>query len=203
MSTSIAIGKVSESLRILLLQEMKMTPPIPVTILSPDEEATEAKRLNLFLYRILDNAFLRNVEWQPKKGDSAKLVAPPLSLNLFYLLTSYINPDTNTGNADAHGILGEAMRVFYEYAVIPEDYLDDSLKPAYGKIKITPTLLSLDDLGKLWSGFKNPFRLSVGYEVSFVQIDAKAEKARPKSPTDIRILPSQPAEQPESFIMKS
>ena len=53
MSASTAIGMVSESLRNLLVHKMNFTPSVPVTILAPDETGGD-RRINLFLYRILE-----------------------------------------------------------------------------------------------------------------------------------------------------
>ena len=56
MSASTAIGMVSESLRNLLVGKMVFTPPVTVTILAPDETGGD-RRINLFLYRILENSY--------------------------------------------------------------------------------------------------------------------------------------------------
>src|SRR5262249_30887859 len=112
MSVSTALGSVSASLRNLLLGEMKLSTAVPVTILAPDEVGGD-QRVNLFLYKVEENSFLKNLDWSLKPGDSSQLVPTPLSLNLYYLMTPYAKNDAQTGNATAHEILGEAMRVFY------------------------------------------------------------------------------------------
>ena len=81
MSASTAIGMVSESLRNLLDKKMTITPKVDVTILAPDETGG-ARRINLFLYRILENSALKNLDWQVKLGEPSRIVPPPLSLNL-------------------------------------------------------------------------------------------------------------------------
>ena len=63
---------------------MKLTPPVEVTILAPDETGGD-RRINLFLYRILENPALKNADWQVKRGEPSRIVPPPLSLNLYYL----------------------------------------------------------------------------------------------------------------------
>ena len=98
MSASTAIGMVSESLRNLLVDKMTLTPPVAVTILAPDETGGD-RRINLFLYRILENVTLKNLDWQVQRGNPALIVPPPLSLNLHYLMTPYAQNDPLTGNA--------------------------------------------------------------------------------------------------------
>ena len=131
MSVSTAIGMVSESLRNLLVGEMTLTPSVEVTLLAPDESGGE-RRINLFLYRILENSALKNVDWQVKRGEPSRIVPPPLSLNLYYLMTPYAQNDPLTGNATAHEMLGEAMRVFHEHAIVPQNALVQGLHGAAG-----------------------------------------------------------------------
>ena len=178
MSVSTALGSVSASLRNLLLGEMQLNPAIPVTILAPDEAGGD-QRINLFLYKVEENSFLKNQDWSLKKGNSNQLVPAPLSLNLYYLMTPYAKNDPQTGNATPHSILGEAMRVFYENSVIPQQYLEADLKPAREELKIVYNALDPEELSRLWSTFTQPFRLSVRYQVSTVQLDMLPAKEKP------------------------
>lgn len=178
MSASTAIGRVSESLRNLLLGEMDLTPGVPVTILAPDESGGGNRRINLFLYKVHENPFLRNQEWQVSPADSSRLTPPPLSLNLYYLMTPYAQNDPSLGNSTHHEILGEAMRVFYEYPVVPDEYLSGGLTAAREEIKIMQNGLDMEELSQVWSTFSEPFRLSVLYEISVVQLDQSEEGQR-------------------------
>ena len=186
MSASTVIGRVSESLRNLLVAEMKLVPAVPVTILAPDEPGG-GRRINLFLYRAQENAFLRNQQWQLNPTDTTKLVAPPLPLNLSYLLTPYAVNDATLGNATVHEILGEAMRVFYQFAIVPDAQLAGDLVNARERIKIAPSDINLEELSQVWSTFSQPFRLSVSYEVSVVQVDQSVGAQR-ALPTRVRTI---------------
>lgn len=182
MSASTAIGSVSESLRNLLLGEMQLTPPVPVTLLAPDESGGGQRRINLFLYKVQENAFLRNLDWQVSPADSSQLVPPPLSLNLFYLLTPHAVNDPNVGNARSHEILGEAMRVFSEFPIVPSEHLAGDLDQAREQVKISQNGLDMEELSQVWSTFSEPFRLTVMYEVSVVQLDKSAASQRALPP---------------------
>lgn len=177
MSVSTAIGKVSESLRNLLIGEMELSLDVHVTILAPDETGGD-RRINLFLYKAQENPVLKNMDWQVKRGEPNQLVPPPLSLNLFYLMTAYAPNDLQTGNATAHEILGEAMRVFYENPIVPLDYLAEELGDAREQIKIIQNTLDIEELSQVWSTFTQPFRLSVLYEISVVQLDMLSASER-------------------------
>jgi hypothetical protein len=167
---------VSESLRSLLKRKMTIQPTVEVTILAPDEPG-EPRRINLFLYRILENATLKNLDWQVKRGEPSQITPPPLSLNLYYLMTPYAQSASDTGNATSHAILGEAMRVFHEHAVVPREELVPDLRDAAEQIKIMLNPLDPDELGQVWSTFSQPYRLSVMYEVSVVQLELLTERA--------------------------
>src|SRR6516164_6550903 len=96
MSTYKAIRAVSSTLHDLLTNEME-DGPISVTLLPPDIAPTTAtgKRINLYLYLITENQFLKNQEI-PGEGYPGAYGNPPLSLNLHYLMTGF--SDTDTGD---------------------------------------------------------------------------------------------------------
>ncbi|MFI6324340.1 Pvc16 family protein [Nonomuraea sp. NPDC050556] len=181
MSAATAIGMVSESLRGLLTGEMTLTPTVPVTVLAPDE-AGGPRRINLFLYKIEENPTFKNADWQVVRGNPDRLAPPPLTLNLYYLMTAYAPNDAQNGNAAAHAILGEAMRVFHVNPVIPPADLVPGLQNMRERIQIFLNTLDLDELTNLWGAFTQPFRTSVLYEVSVVQLDqaAEAQRSTPK-----------------------
>ena len=62
----------------------------------PDEPGSD-RRVNLFLYRVEENAFLKNQDLRSARDPAISLSPPPLSLNLFYLLTVYAQNDAATG----------------------------------------------------------------------------------------------------------
>ncbi|MDH6214281.1 Pvc16 family protein [Streptomyces pseudovenezuelae] len=170
MSASTALGMVSASLRNLLVGEMRLSPAPDVTILAPDEQSS-TRRINLFLYKLAENPFLKNQDFTVQPGSPNQLVPAPLSLTMSYLLTPYAPNDPQEGNAAAHQLLGEAMRVFYENAVVPPVYLDPGLADARERLQIAGNTLDPEELSRIWSTFSQPFRLSVLYQVSTVQLD--------------------------------
>ncbi len=173
MSASTALGSVSRSLRNLLIAEMTIAPTVTVTLLAPDE-AGAARRVNLFLYRLQEHPQFRNNDFSLRAGTTATLAAPPLSLKLHYVMTAFAANDPQTGNADAHAILGDAMRVLYEHPVIPDAHLVDDLGQAREQLRVMQVPLDSDEFGRVWSTFDVPYRLSAMYEVSVVQLDQSA-----------------------------
>lgn len=178
-----AISEVTKAIATLLKNKMKRSKNLPITLLPPGHEKLDNEEgLNLYLYRVVENPFFKNRDWQ---GDRIKpgLSYPPLALNLFYLLTPYakdVGPsDSETDDAVTHQILGDAMEILHENPVLNEIHdndfdadgnLDEDLRNSFEKIKISLAPISMEELSKIWSAINKPYRLSVIYEVSLVQI---------------------------------
>jgi Pvc16 N-terminal domain len=169
------IGLISESLRNLL--EAEMTPVTKVTLLSPADTSSQQKRINLFLYRVTPNPFLNNGDWLPKPGAPGRLVLPPLAVNLYYLLTAYAQLDPQTGLADAHGLMAEAMRVLHEHPIVPQAFLENGLEQ--GEVKVTLHGTDVEELSKVWTALNKEYRLSAVYEVAYAEIPARRERPMP------------------------
>src|SRR5262245_32032782 len=121
MSASTAIGDVTRSLFELLRNEQNPRNSFDVSLQSPADETIDENRpkINLYLFRIEENPFAKNRDWQAVGSDV--LLKPPLSLNLFYVLTPYAREQ-----ADGHRVLGEAMRVLYDNAIVEPTRLSGS-----------------------------------------------------------------------------
>ena len=171
-----AIQGVSEALRSVLLNNMD-TDNVPVTFWAPGEtipSAATGRRINLFLYHVIESPHFKDDDWEIISPQI--LCPPPLSLILSYLLTPYSG--VNQDNLDAHLLLADAMRVLNEHPVIEPAYLRQELRSSIEQIKVIPEPLSIDDLGKIWGSIESGPRLSVGYEVSVVQIEPTEERER-------------------------
>lgn len=192
MSNYVAIRGVTETLKALLNKQMEMK-GITVSSGPPDlEPETRVKRVNLYLYKVVENAHLKNQEI-PGEGHPGAYGHPPLSLMLYYLLTAF--PDIDKYNKDydlaVHEMLGDAMRVLHDYPIITDSMevppgsgtklLHTSLQNQFEKVKITLEPLDTEELTKIWLAFNIAYRLSVGYAVSVVQIESEKPRrlARP------------------------
>jgi Pvc16 N-terminal domain/IPT/TIG domain len=177
MSTYKAIRAVSSTLHDLLANEMQ-DGPISVTLLPPDIAPTTAtgKRINLYLYLISENQYLKNQEILGE-GYPGAYGNPPLSLNLHYLMTGF--SDTEAGDDRdlfAQETLGDAMRVMHDFAIITHDspYLDPVLQHDFERVKISLQPASLEEFAKIWTALPQAnFRCSVAYNVTVVQIESQ------------------------------
>lgn len=185
MSDYRAIAGVSSSLRHLLRNRMQV--PVPVTIAPPDVTVTTitGKRLNLYLYQVSENGFLKNQEI-PGHGHPGDYGHPPLSLDLQYLLTAHsASEQAEDSDLEAQQILGDAMRVLHDFPIITSDLFedDDPLKPRildpslvgeFEQVKITLQPTTLEEFSKIWLALPQAnFRRSVAYHISVIQIEAR------------------------------
>jgi hypothetical protein len=186
MADFLAIAGVSRTLRSLLRDRLEQ-PPVDVTIAPPDAAVTgmTGRRVNLYLYQVSENGYLRNQEI-PGQGHPAAYGRPPLSLDLHYLVTAYGANDTNVdADLEAQQILGDAMRVLHEHPLISEELhendnpadpliLDAALVGEFEKVKVTLHPSNLEELSKIWTALpQSSFRRSVAYQVSVVQIESR------------------------------
>jgi hypothetical protein len=212
MSTATALAAVTAVLRDLLLNgiidaDNGDVGPVTVSAVPPDKVPTTGdagSRLNLFLYQVTPNQGWRNVGLPARSAAGERVAAPPLALDLHYLLSAY-------GSADFHAelLLGYAMQVLHETPVLTRDAIrvafttlldagtgmpeflaklgESGLAEQVEQIKITPVALGMDEMSKLWSATQSNFRTSACYHVSTVLIDSRA-RAREAYPVRERRL---------------
>lgn len=173
-----AISDVSETLINLLRDNMVNNMGInqdEIVLISPGDIGTNDNiRLSLFLYQVLENIHLKNQEMQ--KIDSTHYSYSPLTLELYYMLTSYPlgqNGDRTGRTLQEQGILGKAMRILYDNPVLTGSILRGNLKKSE-KLRITLNPVSLDDMTKIWTTFQGrAYRPSAYYIVTPVKIESE------------------------------
>jgi len=176
-----AVKDVTRALQMLLLSQLtNVSSTAVVSLLPPGDALPTGLGVNLYLYRVMESPFTKNRDWP---GDRATPPAqePALGLQLSYLLTPFApapDPTSSVGD-DAHSMLGAAMLTLHENPIINSVHIPgfdaDAVLPSYllnsyEQIKITLATTSLDELSKIWATINQPYRLSVAYEVSLVEL---------------------------------
>jgi hypothetical protein len=190
LSTYKAIAGVSSSLKNLLRD--RMTEVADVTIAPPDVKVDfiTGRRINLYLYHISENPYLKNQEI-PGEGYAGAYGHPPLAIDMRFILTAFGTTETGPdADIEAQQILGDVMRVLHDSGIITPDMveekqpspqppiLDPSLLGAFEQIKITFQPAGLEEISKIWTALPNVnFRRSVLYEVSVVQVQSLLQRA--------------------------
>ncbi len=169
------VSEITKAIQKLL--QKKMRNKVPISLLPPEDDKFDENKLNIYLYRVVENPFFKNRDW-PGNRVSHGLPYPSLALNLFYLLTPYATKEEYDTTLP-HQILSDAMQIFHENPIINDTHDSDfdadtelsaDLRNSFEKIKITLVPISIDEMSKIWSSFNKPYRLSVVYETSLVQI---------------------------------
>lgn len=168
-----------------------------LTTLPPDKISKgvdDQPQLNLFLYQVTQN---RNADWNERerkhpsyfRGNAIDNGNAPLAINLHYLLTVYGSKDFQT-----ELLLGYAMELMHKNPVLSNDKIQAALKHTasinragtfsqaiessslpllveqLGQVQITPNMLDLEKMSRLWSLMKGSYQPSIAYEVSMVFI---------------------------------
>jgi hypothetical protein len=142
-----------------------------ITLSSPaDLETGNSKKLSLYLYRIMENQFLKNQEIH--NNDPKKIEYNPLAIDLFYIIT----PGTEDRKKD-HILLGKIMQVFHDHAVVRGSILKgESLSGTDVQLRLVFYSLPFEEIIQLWQSFsEKSFHLSVCYQVTPVRIDSTRE----------------------------
>ena len=177
MSSYHVIRSVSEALRQILWSQFRTDPVIfdivgndqAIVLANPTETARESSnRLSLWLYQVSENEYVKNQPATRANGADATQPAP-LALNLFYLLTPY----APSGEAD-HLLLGKLLQVLYDNASVLLRDLDEDIAE---ELHIVLSRLSLEELTRVWEALREPYRLSVGYQVRVTRVDSQRRAA--------------------------
>jgi Pvc16 N-terminal domain/IPT/TIG domain len=199
VSDYLAVGGVSGVLLYLLANAVD-APPLGIqagstpgiTAISPDLISTgapEQPQVNLFLYYLSVNPALRNLDLPSFNGQGGRVSNPSLPLDLHYLISAY-----GRDQFDAEILLAWAMKVFHDTPVVPgptiQSALDalsqlsspqaqlignnTTLAQQVEQIRITPEVLTTEEIYRLWTAFQAPYRPSTALQVSVVIIQDTA-----------------------------
>jgi len=216
MSNGYALAAVTAVLRSRLNQRLASPDlsgtvgTVTVSSLPPDRitvGSTEPTQLNLFLYQVTPNLAWRNVSLPAADPAGHPAGAPPLGLDLHYLLTAY-GPDMYIGEI----ILGHALLALHDEPVLGRDVIraaldppvpDPNLPPALAQsgladqleqIRLSQTVMPPEELSKLWSALQAHYRPTASYEARVVLIDSQRTRrsAPPVSGTGVAGLAQLP-----------
>jgi hypothetical protein len=196
MSDYLAVGGVTAVLCSLLSTALGsggpttiLGPTRGITAVSPDLITTgpdEQPQLNLFMYYISLNPALRNLGLPSSNAQGGRLSNPPLALDLHYLVTAY-----GSAQFDAEILLGWAMKVFHDTPVVPSQTIQAALDTLAAQqqptteaslisgstlaeqiehLRITPEVLTTEEIYRLWTAFQAAYRPTTALQVSVVVV---------------------------------
>ena len=201
MSNALAIAAVTSTLRYLLEQALGGSQPGPVgsaavTTLRPEQLAdadavgSDARGINVYLYRVTPNHAWNLTDLPTRRPDGTLASRPMAALDLHYLVTCYGDDVT----LDPQRLLGRAALALAVTPVLGRDLVglaieeyrhdtdtaflaDADLAGQVELVKLSPTVLSLEDLSRLWGVLGTPYLLSVTYTATVVLLEAELTPA--------------------------
>jgi hypothetical protein len=172
------ISEVGQSLVQVLWQEIQSDPQVNglidnedrISLESPfDLKDNDAVRLSIYLYRIVEDPNTKNRF--PVSGNGANLRKPPLTLDLFYLLTPMVGAPR-----EQHIVLGKTMQVLYDRAILEGSDLVGSIAASDEQVRVVLNPVSLEETARVWQALEMSYRLSVCYVVRVAMVDSTREQ---------------------------
>ncbi|MGW2723420.1 DUF4255 domain-containing protein [Streptomyces sp. NPDC001492] len=178
MSDALALAAVTETLRAVLHDAIRpIVPGAEVTIRHPSDVAGTADGatavLNLFLHRTGVDPAWRNTD--PVGAHPGESRHPALPLVLHYVFTAHAPLGENSTVPER--LLGAAMAALHERPELRADDLRTAadfsdLHLQQEPVRVTPALMTADEMCRLWTALGHGYRLSVAYEARVVLIDS-------------------------------
>lgn len=204
MANHLAIATATEVLRRRLTGAIGTAfPGVQVRAKRPDAaDGQSQSEVSIFLYRISANSSLRNHDLATRDAEGRAVRRPTAALDLHYLLSftgdqQELVPQRMLGLAVASLHSAAALSHAEIKAAEVGGWLGDSdLGSETELVKFSMSMMTLDDLSKLWSVFfQVPYQLSVGYEASVVLIESNLA-TREALPVGDRAVDALPIRQP-------
>jgi len=136
--------------------------------------STTPARMTIFLFEVVEDATLRNRP--PNRtviSPDLAVSRPPIPLILRYLLTPW-SGDRLTD----HRIMGRALQVLYDGAILSGPQLQGGLVGTSEAIKLKLAPLTLEEQTRVWHAVQRPYRLSVTYDARVINIDSETSQLR-------------------------
>jgi hypothetical protein len=178
MSDYTVLAEVGESLVGVLWQEIQLDPQVNglidnenrISLESPaDLIGNDAVRLSIYLYRIVEDPNTKNRF--AVQGNGAQLRKPPLSLDLFYLVTPMVGLPR-----EQQIVLGKVMQILYDRAILEGPDLTGSLAASSEAVRVILNPATLEETARVWQALELSYRLSICYVVRVAMLDSTREQ---------------------------
>jgi hypothetical protein len=172
------IAEVGEALVGVLWEEIQLDPQVSllidnenrISLQSPKDLAEDnSVRLSIYLYRIVEDPHLKNQSMGIVEGRRQRVA--PLALDLFYLVTPLVGTPR-----EQQIVLGKAMEVFYDRALLEGTDLSPAMNAAGEEVRIVLNPVSLEETTRVWQALEMSYRLSVCYVVRVVLVDSRRSR---------------------------
>jgi hypothetical protein len=136
---------------------------------TPDEMTGARAGLSVWLYRVARDESTFN---RPPERISPSLTRrPPLPLRLEYLMTPMTHSNDDDSLETEQVILGKVLQCFHDHPQLFGTDLRDDLAGTDGVVTMRFEILTLDEATRIWDALDTPYRTSVCYEATVVEIE--------------------------------
>jgi hypothetical protein len=137
-----------------------------ISLESPfDLKDDNAIRLSIYLYRVVEDPYLKN---QPPIQEAGRRQRrAPLTLDLCYLVTPLVGSPE-----EQQIVLGKVMQVFHDRAVLEGTDLTPAMAEAGEELRVVLNPVSLEETTRVWQALEMSYRLSVCYVVRVAIVDS-------------------------------
>lgn len=179
---STALLATSQTLQAVLLAALQadavlsaLFPPLGSSVVSlatPDGMVElDQTGVSVWLYRVMRDEQLLNQP--PRRLPPDRLQAVPLPMRLHYLMTPMMrgNAGDPAPETDQH-VLGAILRSFHRQPILRGAALAGSLRGTDRQIRVNLESPGLEELARVWDTLDQPYRVSLCYEVSVVEVES-------------------------------
>jgi hypothetical protein len=117
---------------------------------------------------VVEDAYTKNQF--PVSGNGGRLRKPPLTLDLFYLVTPLVGSPR-----EQQIVLGKVMQVLYDRAILSGADLIGSLAGAAEEVRVILNPVSLEETTRVWQALEMSYRLSVCYVARVAMVSSRRE----------------------------
>jgi hypothetical protein len=197
MSNHLAIATVTSALKNLVSRyALEAVPGAQVTTVPLRTIGGEGltRGVNIFLFMAAPNRAFRNDHVPTRRPNGTLAAVPRVALTLHYLFTFY----GDEARLEPQLLLGSVVTTLQRQPILTPTLIRETIQATHlpdlsgsnldeqeAHVTVTPSLLNIDDLHKMWSTlYQVPYSLSVAYECGPVLVDA-----------DVVATPAPPVEQ--------
>lgn len=182
-----SIANVGDALRKLLVDNLgaygmdKYISDESIILGSPFDVEGFSKYLSIFLYKVRENTYMKNLE--VVDIGACQRMYPPLALDLHFLITASVNDERMNYTKRTlleHRILGYAISVLYNTPVLSSSLLNSGMTEDGEELRVLYDPINIEELGKIWSSIGGKtLKFSAGFVVTPVEIEFnKLRRAR-------------------------
>lgn len=139
-----------------------------IGVCSPSEKGDLI--LGIYLYDIKESEEIRSTTMINKGINRQKF--PPTYLTLYYMITAYSNTEIKFKYIDDQKILGRVIQVLTDNSTINIEELLNSSNLLMPEAKIQMLNLNNEDKNKIWNFSNVPYRLSLCFSVSPIELES-------------------------------